>query len=391
MNIKNKEIKFVERSSDLSYLYKNKTEYNFKCSCGDVNMVLGKRDDTIYFSTKSGEKENHKWSCPFYGDTIKILKGYEELDNGDIRYNVALNEKREDLLFDKKIESEIDEIIKMEDEHKARDYINNNKIKKYKLTFRGFAEKILTESWNRYYIRTYCEPNYHINKISIYNFLNFFFGKSNQFHIGKYSVNDYMSGKHPMYAIGYNVLDVRAVDEIFTLHSTPKTLKFFCKNSKMDDHQLSVNTNIFNAAKKAVEGINFDSLIAIYVRDIKNKYKNIVNLVLIPVNKYGLYSESSYECRYYNRFIERGYLFKKPYEMVEGYGYVPDAIVSKDSKHETAPVFKEYDKNRDTIFEVFGMENDEKYDKNKEEKKKIGKDINENSDEYCFRYVDMGE
>lgn len=68
----------------------------------------------------------------------------------------------------------------------------------------------------------------------------------------------------------------------------------------------------------------------------------LIDLALFNINNNGLYSESSYEIRYYNLLCENNIHFYKPYKRLLEYdGYIPDGIIEVENK---------------TIFiEVFGM------------------------------------
>lgn len=379
-DVSTKEKKNINTNNEfmLIDIYNNKDDYIFTCGCNKkTNMTINKKEDTIYFSTKQGEKKTHKFLCPFYGDSLKKVRGYYEDNTGDIYFNVSLSNKDKNII-DREKEEEINKMIRTNPEA-LRSYVSNS-IVQNKLTFRGFVEKMMTETWNRYYSREYNSPNYDCSQISIESFLKFFYGKSNQFFVNGDSVFNMLNKINDDTIFGYGVIEATSTDEIIYDLDTGTSSYLQYLNTRGEHYRLRVRTVTVVDAINSLGDIRFEKLIVAFTRNNKTKNKLVTNLVFLPINKYGLFSESSLECRYYNCCVENGLLFEKPYEIVEEYGYVPDAIISKDSKYYKDKLDK------DIIVEIFGVENNEYYDKLKEEKKMAGNELNKGSNLYKFRY-----
>ncbi len=86
--------------------------------------------------------------------------------------------------------------------------------------------------------------------------------------------------------------------------------------------------------------------------------------------------------------IRNGLLFEKPYEITDHlvYPFVPDALISKQSiklNRRYHEIFNT-NKNNDIVFELFGIQGNEDYDRLKDEKNRLGRLINqENEYSYC--------
>lgn len=86
-------------------------------------------------------------------------------------------------------------------------------------------------------------------------------------------------------------------------------------------------------------------------------------MALFNINKYGLFSESSYEIAFYDMLCDNKILFFKPYNRIKEYGgYIPDGIIEVENKK--------------VFLEVFGM-NTEDYHAKTKEKIEIMDSLNE--------------
>ncbi|MCA1216016.1 hypothetical protein LC728_16760 [Bacillus amyloliquefaciens] len=109
--------------------------------------------------------------------------------------------------------------------------------------------------------------------------------------------------------------------------------------------------------KKKIEPHSPEYVVAgfVYKEDKYHKCMTLKNYCLIPISGRGLYCESSHEKNIYDRLCEDNLTFYKPYLPIEGYGsFIPDGYV--------------INKDKDIIFEVFGITGMSSYDERKAEK-----------------------
>lgn len=98
-----------------------------------------------------------------------------------------------------------------------------------------------------------------------------------------------------------------------------------------------------------------------YKEDKYHRYMTLNNYCLMPVSESGLFCESSHEKNIYDFLCNNKIRFYKPYLPIEEYGnYIPDGLILNE-------------KNKDIIFEVFGMIGMPSYDEKKDEKIALSK------------------
>lgn len=96
---------------------------------------------------------------------------------------------------------------------------------------------------------------------------------------------------------------------------------------------------------------------------------------LVPISKDGLFVESTYEKEIYENLYKEKRLFLKPYYTLEGYSdFIPDYVL--------------IDTKKQVIGEIFGVENNPKYDERKKEKFEHIKK-REFKERYYFTYHNM--
>lgn len=379
--------KIFDTNIDMTEIHSDKSKYSFKCSCDKKTpMIINKRKETIYFSTKAGHKSSHTISCDFHGDISKTLKGYSDDGEGNIRFEVA-TKKTDKNIINFQVEEDIRGLLLRNNKDEARHYIKNNEIKQNKLTFRGFAEKMFTETWNSYYYKKYGFDLFSKDDMTMKAFFNHFYGKSHNYFYNGVCVHNLIGKENTHdFEFVYGIIQGNKSSDIKYRHNKFKNINsvtFECINSYLKGDSFTLDTELFSDAVNALGNIKAHNFLYLIRRSVSG-FKKISDFVLLPINRYGLYSESSLECDYYAKFIDKGYLFEKPYDVIPEYGYVPDAIIYKNSFRNTGNLFNVYDKNKDVIVEIFGIDNIDKYLKNKDKKKEIGDLLNKESDDYSF-------
>ncbi|RMA90221.1 hypothetical protein [Priestia megaterium] len=131
-----------------------------------------------------------------------------------------------------------------------------------------------------------------------------------------------------------------------------------CHNAFEKENGFYVDINEFNG-KLASEPHSDMYVIAgfVYKAFKYDKKLTLGNYCLIPVSKAGLFVESSYEKEVYDALYVQDRRFYKPYlpTIVEYEDFVPDFIIEEENK-------------KPTIGEIFGIKNDEEYEKRRSEK-----------------------
>ena len=153
----------------------------------------------------------------------------------------------------------------------------------------------------------------------------------------------------------YNDKKTEYNDKLF--NGTVKDI-VYCHNAFKKENAFYVDINEFSE-KLASEPHSDMYVIAgfVYKAFKYDKKLTLGNYCLIPVSKAGLFVESSYEKEVYDALYVQGRKFYKPYlpTIVEYEDFVPDFIIEEENK-------------KPIIGEVFGIKNDEEYEKRRSEK-----------------------
>ncbi|WP_113675888.1 hypothetical protein [Vallitalea guaymasensis] len=380
ININNKE--------GLAVLYNERDNYSFKCGCNNTtHMKLSMRNDSCFASSMQGEKSTHQISCPFYGNTHKSLKGYQlDEKTGELCFSVSIKRCHTDISLQN--DEEINDLIRRNDQTKINHYFCNRGVKKNKLTFHAFVTKMLLDGWNSYYSKLfYDKTKGKSTQLSIDGFIRYFFGKSNKYRYNKSIVNEALAGKIDKFNFTMGVLTHVCEGKAKTM------MEFHYINHWGKDIKRNIKKRLWFQAVGNTRTSSEYSLV-FFKSNLDNKFKTITDIAIVPINKYGLVVESSYEERFYNHLIEKGILFEKPYEIVGvDYPYVPDAII-KNNSFKIEKSNSRYFNNeciKTIIFELFGVENNKDYEQLKLLKKKIGDNLNKDSKIFSFSSLDVSD
>lgn len=369
---------------ELKSYYDNKDSYEFYCSCNkQPRMTIGKKQN-YYIQSISGEKSKHTETCIFKGKYFKSLKGYHTDDEtGDLCFSVSTKRLEADIQVPD--EDELNQLIKNNDKEQIDKYFTNRGITKNKLSFNAFVTKMLIDAWNSYYKKCFYESTIgNVSKPTAIDFFKYFYGKSHKYRYNNCIVHEALAGN-----------DISIDFEMGIMLEAQKGITktdIFFKTILKDSQKRTINDELFEKEKKSLR-TKTESYLIFLRRDAKGKYKTIQEVAIIPITKYGLPVESSYEASFYESLIDNKVLFEKPYELLNSdYPYVPDAIISYDSfrlNNKYATIFK-LETEKSIIFELFGIQGNEAYDRLKETKKNIGTIINSNKEStYTFTSVNV--
>lgn len=372
-------------------LYKLRSKVQFFCGCNmKTNMIINKRVvrkdskpiERYYFSTKQGEKESHKRYCQFFGSLSESLRGYSINPEDDtIEFLVSTKKDSKALTLDDM--DEVVDILHSNDAEVIKNHLSSNGIRRNRLTFNAFVFKMLVDTWNQHYRAKYSEG---ISDNTV-DYLRVVFGKSKRYSYNQVSVQKLLKANDEKFDFRYGILKMdgeRISTELigsivrFTVQDTFGEKTYTVKKGLWDDAIAS-----FSAKS--------DGYIVFIKRDA-DRYKSIKEIAIIPINKYGLPVESSYENLFYNRLVEREIFFEKPFEEIgEEYPYVPDALIKYSAKNKCwNACFEKSKGDLPIIFELFGVQGNEKYEQLKVAKELQGDLINSSSDGfYAYSSVEI--
>lgn len=129
------------------------------------------------------------------------------------------------------------------------------------------------------------------------------------------------------------------------------------KNSFKKEYGFYVDIQEFNEKLSKEPHSNNHVISGFAYKSFKyDKKLTLGNYCLIPVSEKGLFVESLNEKKVFDALCNQQRHFYKPYLPIGGYGvYVPDFIIEDENK-------------KTIVGEVFGIKNDEEYDRKREEK-----------------------
>lgn len=128
-----------------------------------------------------------------------------------------------------------------------------------------------------------------------------------------------------------------------------------CKKEMLDEALKQIQIQELSPIKE--EG-KYEILVGGFVQKGANGYWSFNSFALLPINEYGMWTESTYEKEVFNALTGANIPFYKPYEGLEEYNNLKPDIVFLNPKNEGITY----------VGEVFGMENDKDYDRIKSEK-----------------------
>ena len=371
-NKKTGEVTFLNEE-DIEKYYKNKDFEIFCCCNGEIPLTISFLNDH-YIKTLSGFKEKHAENCSFCGKSKKSIPGIKEDDQGNTFIEVALERKSP-----KKILPPTNIVNQKPGEQTVRKNVKS---------LRGAFEDHITKVWNKKYNEKYINNGILENAFSPSKICGYLLSEKYRLYVNGKQLSKYMdySDFGKKITIGY--LGREELDNYVVEKNDVKFTCFFANGMKKI---IRVNKELFEMAIHENSNIGYESLICIVVSKRKrSSWFETCNLVFIPVNQYGLYAESLLECKLYNMLFEDGFLFEKPIDIFDNnkYPFKPDAIIHEEQKWLVSCPRISFEPNKKTLVELFGVNSDEDYDKNKEKKMKYGEEINQTNKDLAFYSLD---
>ncbi|MBU5239890.1 DUF1173 family protein [Bacillus velezensis] len=351
-----------KRKAFLSELYQlyNQNKVSLECKCNhleQVRMQINHRKgysgkELYYFSTFPGDKEKHTPYCNFYGDSYSSLYNQNWITKEG---ELSVKFKNTDFVLNKQ---------------KRNRKSGNNRRKSEKKMIQdkigmfGFLTHWITETWNGVNKYRFEQDIPFPTKIDFYKAL---VSKSKKIKIGRgLSLHNvlYRMGslnrsyyierdhKNCMFVI-LSYIDHEEIEDGFDgylVHldsiEDKEIKKFVCSKERWD----IVVEN---------QNLNPHCWVGGWVKNTgENTPPEFIDIAIVPSNSHGLWSESSYEIKFYDLLCQEKRFFQKPYSTKnypEWNGMKPDAILL-----DTSPK---------TIIEVFGRSlSDEDYHARRDEK-----------------------
>lgn len=338
------------------------------CSClNHVEMKVSKT--AIPYLYPATRKKKHSINCvrsPQYEGISAYEKAWkydEEKGEHVVRMEALIPPSKE------KIGKED---VKQEEERKTKIYIEYpNSTKKGEATVFGLATKLNMMSWERIVTGKKGRLPTNSNEVSQH-----VFGVSKDIRLSnKSKILQEMFFEQMLRGKNISGLEVKKDVAFVYMEYLPERGReseeigkeslgyVVCKNAFNQEFGFYVNWEEFDIKLKSEPHSDRYILAGFVYRASKYHHRKLTlgNYCLIPISKRGLFVESNYEKVIYNELCHQKKLFVKPYLPIEGYGgFIPDFIMYEEGK-------------KPMVGEIFGIENDELYDKRKKEKINISK------------------
>jgi len=361
------------------YKLKNTSSCRIVCDCSseDIELVIAKRDDTIYIRNNRNLGEKHNNTCRLYSKYVgdnEHEKGWKfDEDEGILIANIP-----SELFNGKRTKIDTNKFVK---KRNLTIRTSSNGVSEDKVTLLGLMCKLNIKTWDRYIERNNRVP------CNIEEFLRQAYGTSNNIKIKrKDTLKSYWYSKGKIKNLRDNefmfiFMPLIKINKTKSANYYKIELAQFIQGTQKQEF-ISCTADLLNEAidslrNKDIEYENneFRVIVGGFVKKNSSGYLYFTSLQFMPIINQGLWAESSHEKQIYNTLISNGRVFSKGYEGIEYYNnFVPD-IIFRDTK-------KPY------IGEVFGIRNIESYNERKSEKIKFSlsqKDI------FDFWYWDVTE
>lgn len=371
-----KQMSLIEK--ERIYSLKHNDRCKIVCNCTDegLELTVAKRSENIYLKNNPGNGEKHNHRCRLYSN----YTGDNEHERGWI-----FNEK--DGIIEANISPELLGITRRDRDESEHDdcrrlsVTQGEGISRNKVTLLGLMCKLNIMSWDSYISKKKKNPE------NIEVFLRQVFGTSRLIRIkGKNCLQNYLFNFRKIKELKNNEFMfvfmplIRFYNNNSNYYYKIELAQFI--NSQIKKVAIGCKTELLQKALNSIrnravgyENEEFRTMAGGFVKKNSEGFLQFVSLEFMPIIKQGLWAESVYEKRIYNKLIEEERLFTKGYEAIEFYNnFVPD-IIFKDTK-------KTY------IGEIFGIRNIDTYNERKNEKIEFSR-LKE--DKFDFWYWDVTE
>ncbi|SEO05414.1 hypothetical protein SAMN04488134_103234 [Amphibacillus marinus] len=338
---------------------KEKNEITIQCACSD-NVTLSvsvKSNPFLYPSTK---KHKHKDDCIRHSNNTN-RSDYEKGWNYDEDKGLHIV-NLEKLVIAPSASKE-------EDNNKKTIYRKTNNAStvskvQYETTMLGFVAKLNMMAWEN------SVQGYEPKTPDRYELLRKIYGVAGRIRLkGKKKTFNEMFYKYK------SIREVKVNKEISFVYMYVDESRPITQEKPLPDGTEKVALNCIDSFKKTrkfyIDKEEFQTKIEnephsdryvvagyAYKANLYHRLLSLTSYAVIPVTKEGLYCESHHEKEHYEKLCDEGVRFFKPYLPLPEYGnFIPDGYIVNGNNE------------KPTIFEIFGIHNNEDYDKRKSEKK----------------------